>query len=156
MNNDDFSEWVAPHWTAMRRLAIRLVGLTNAEDVLQEALLRAWRRHETFDPTRGAPRAWLLAILADRAKHQRRYRPEPLDGTDALEESEGKRYLEPDIDLERAIAVLPARQYLAVNLYYFVDLPISTVAEVMGIAPGTVRATLVAARSHLRNSLKER
>jgi RNA polymerase sigma-70 factor (ECF subfamily) len=55
-----------------------------------------------------------------------------------------------DLDLERAIGRLPSRLRTAVDLYYFVDLDIATVAEVMGCAPGTVKATLHQARARLR------
>jgi len=57
---------------------------------------------------------------------------------------------DPDIDLQRAIRVLPPRQREAVDLYYFVDLDVAAIAEVMGCAPGTVRATLHQARAALR------
>jgi RNA polymerase sigma-70 factor (ECF subfamily) len=59
----------------------------------------------------------------------------------------------PDIDLERAVRTLPARQRQAVDLYYFVGLDVAGVAQVMRCAPGTVRATLHQARTALRELL---
>lgn len=55
----------------------------------------------------------------------------------------------PTYDVERAIGRLSRRQRAAVDLYYFVDLDIATVAAVMGCAPGTVKATLHQARKRL-------
>jgi RNA polymerase sigma-70 factor (ECF subfamily) len=61
---------------------------------------------------------------------------------------------EPD-DLAPLIRELPERQRLAVFLHYYADLDYHTVAEVMDISPGTVGATLSAARSALRERLTE-
>ena len=55
------------------------------------------------------------------------------------------------LDLERALTSLTRRQRTAVDLYYFTGLDVVTVAEVMGCAPGTVKATLHQARARLRD-----
>ena len=59
------------------------------------------------------------------------------------------------VDIERAISKLPARQRLAVELFYFVGLSVRDVASVMRCAEGTVKSTLAAARTSLRNVLGE-
>ena len=51
-----FGEWIRPHWPAMSRLAVRLAGPGEGEDVLQDALGLAWRKRESFDAARGAAR----------------------------------------------------------------------------------------------------
>lgn len=56
-------------------------------------------------------------------------------------------------DLQLAIEQLPERQQLAVTLSYFLDLPESEVAAVMGCRPGTVKSTLAAARAALLKHL---
>jgi RNA polymerase sigma factor (sigma-70 family) len=145
---DEFAEWVAPHSAAMHQLARRLAGRAEGEDVVQDSLVRAWRRWETFRPERGSPRSWLLAIVADQARQRRRRRPDVL--------AEGRAVsFEPDIDLERAIARLSQRQRLAVELFYFVGLGVREVAEVMGCAEGTVKSTLADARGRMRGWLDE-
>ena len=57
------------------------------------------------------------------------------------------------LDLERAVHGLPERQRLAVELFYFVGLPVDDVAAVMGCANGTVKSTLFAARQALETVL---
>ena len=145
---DEFAEGVTPHAPAMRQLAARLVGRTDGEDVVQDSLIRAWRRRETFDSERGTPRSWLLAIVADQARHRRRRKPPAF--SEAVDIS-----FEPDIDLERAIAHLADRQRLAVELHYFVGLGVKEAAQVMGCAEGTVKSTLADARARLREWLGE-
>lgn len=45
-----FERWVRPHLLAMTRLAVRVAPAGEGDDVVQEALLRAWQRWETYDP----------------------------------------------------------------------------------------------------------
>ncbi len=58
-----------------------------------------------------------------------------------------------DLDLERALHRLTARQRTAVELHYFVGLDVASIAAAMSCAPGTVKATLHQARARLRDLL---
>lgn len=148
---DGFAAWARPHVPAMHRYAARLVGVGDADDVVQEALTRAWHRRSTYDAGRGEPLPWLLAIVGDRARRMRRGRRPQLDLRDADRPVEAEL---PDVDLERAVRSLAPRQREVVDLYYFVDLDVTTIAAVLGCAPGTVRATLHQARAVLRRALE--
>lgn len=143
----EFAAWVEPHLAAMNHLAARLVHPAEREDVVQESLMRAWRRRSTYDAARGSEVGWLLAIVSDQARRRRtRMRPPVV----LLEDADGAVVdSSRDIDLERAIAQLSRRRRLAVNLHYFVGLDVATCAEVMGCAEGTVKATLHQARAQL-------
>src|SRR5829696_9686108 len=68
-----FADWVRPHLPAMARLAARLAPGADRDDVVQEALVRAWTKRRLYDPGRGSASAWLLAITADRAGKARRH-----------------------------------------------------------------------------------
>lgn len=146
----DFAAFVRPHLPAMQRLAARLVAPGDADDVVQEALVRAWRRWSTYDERRGAPGGWLLAIVADRARRHR-VRVTPPTAWPAEEHVAASEDVVPDLDLERAVLRLSGRQRTAVELYYFVGADVATCAEAMGCAEGTVRATLHQARARLRD-----
>lgn len=160
---EQFAEWVQPALLAMTRLARRLAppgsGAGDPDDVVQDALERAWRKWHQYDPERGTPTTWLLAITADRARDARRTRVRHLrvvDDTRDAPEVAGPALsadLDSDVDLERAIATLPRRQRLAVALHYFVGLGIAETAQVMGCSPGTVKSTLFDARTRLRQVL---
>lgn len=149
-----FRVWVHPHLPLMRGLARRLVG-DDAEDVVQEALVRAWRRWHLFDEGRGSAPAWLLTLTARAASRQWRTRSRhPLSLlTRSVEVGSTDVYA--NLDLRRAIDGLSARQKLAVNLFYYLDLPISEVASVMGCSEGTVKSTLSDARARLRPHLED-
>lgn len=144
---EDFESWVRPALPAVNRYAGRLVPAEDREDLVQEALERAWRRWSTYNPERGTPTAWLLAIVADRG---RRHRTRAAPRTVPVGDQPDLRAARSDVDLERAIARLTPRQQQLVDLYYFVDLDVATVAHVAGCAEGTVRATLHQARARLR------
>jgi RNA polymerase sigma factor (sigma-70 family) len=136
----------------MTNLAARMSRAGDRDDIVQEALTRAWKRRSTYDPARGSPRVWLLAIVADQARRaHRRMRLTPWVPRPAVQE----RPTAEGLDLERAISRLPNRQRLAVDLYYFVGLDVAETAAVMRCAPGTVKSTLADARAHLRRALEE-
>ncbi len=135
----------------MTHLAARLVGPTHRDDLVQEALTRAWRRWSTYDPARGSHKTWLLAIVAGEAARRRWYRRDDRYLTRSPKATDpGVR-----IDVERAVARLPKRQRLAIALYYFLDLDIDSCARVMECSPGTVKSTLHDARQRLHHYIEE-
>jgi RNA polymerase sigma-70 factor, ECF subfamily len=151
----EFAAWVEPHWSAMTGLAWRLVAASDVDDVVQEALASAWRQRDRFDPARGTPRAWLLALIADQARRSRRRGrrlPVPVDRIEPGAHEDQRI----DHELAEAVGQLSHRQRLAVELFYYVGLPVADVAEVMGCAVGTVKSTLADARGRLRNALNRR
>jgi RNA polymerase sigma-70 factor (ECF subfamily) len=134
----------------MASLASRLTSDGERDDVVQEALVRAWKKQSQYDSRRGSVRSWLLAITADQARRlRRRSRPTSFIADLIVE----VRPLEEQLDLEGAVSRLPPRQRLAVNCYYFVDLGIADTAAVMGCSPGTVKSTLADARHRLKELL---
>lgn len=150
-----FGVWVRPALLSMLRLARRLAPHADAEDVVQEALARAWRKRRTFDPNRGTPTTWLLAITADQARAARRIRLRRLRLVDERVEVPDlpQASREVDVDLEDAIARLSDRQQLAIHLHYFVGLNVEQTAAVMSCSAGTVKSTLFDARTKLRTLL---
>jgi len=148
---EQFGVWTAPHLRAMSLLAARLSSDAERDDVVQEALIRAWSKRAQFDPGRGTPSAWLLAITADQARRARRGR-RPLLGM-----LPGRvRPIDDELDLAHAITGLSGRQRLAVDCFYFVGLNVAETAAVMRCSEGTVKSTLSDARSRLRKLLEGR
>jgi RNA polymerase sigma factor (sigma-70 family) len=147
----DFLAWIDPHLPMMRRVAWRLARANDAEDVLQNAVLAAWRHRDGFDDARGTAGAWLATVTVNEARKSRRsWRPpEPIRALASGIASEVS------VDLHRAMRRLPKRQALAVQLYYYVGLPIRDIAVAMGCAEGTVKSTLAAARTALHRLLGE-
>lgn len=148
---EDFASFADPHRPEMLRLARRLSG-AEADDVVQDALVRAWRKRHLYDEARGTPRSWLLAIVAEESRRTRRRRRAT---TQLVDRAVADPSREADLDLERAIRRLAPRQRLAVELHYFIGLPVNETAAVMACAEGTVKSTLSDARRALREHLGE-
>ncbi|MEU8224469.1 sigma-70 family RNA polymerase sigma factor [Kribbella sp. NPDC048915] len=148
-----FVEWVRPHLPAMARLAGRLAVGADRDDVVQEALARAWAKRSQYDATRGTASAWLLAITADQArKAVRRMRAggASLALVDEAVTPVSRPDLDARMDVDQAIMSLSERQRLAVDCFYFADLSVADTAAVMGCSEGTVKSTLSDARNRLR------
>jgi RNA polymerase sigma-70 factor (ECF subfamily) len=155
----EFAAWVAPHLSALTAVATHQLGRNDAADVVQETLLRAWRRWNTYRPDRGSPRAWLLAILGDqlrRYRMRRRPRGEVFVADDSSAWPVISAETGPRLDLERAVRQLPKRQQQVVVLHYLADLGVQEVAGLLGISDGSVKSHLSAARDALRIALEER
>lgn len=143
----DFAAWVEPELSKMSRLAARLAPDADRDDVVQEALVRAWRKRDQYNPSRGTAATWLLAITADQARRARRMRrPFALVG----EITVPGRSLDDRVDVETAVARLSKRQKLAVDCFYFGGLSVAETAAVMRCSEGTVKSTLSDARKRLR------
>ena len=146
-----FAAWVEPELSKMSRLAARLAPDADRDDVVQEALVRAWRKRDQYDQSRGTAATWLLAITADQARRaRRRRRPFALVG----EIKVPSRSLDDRVDVEAAVARLARRQRLAVDCFYFVGLSVAETAAIMGCSEGTVKSTLSDARNRLRPMLE--
>jgi RNA polymerase sigma-70 factor (ECF subfamily) len=145
---DDFAAAVEPHLPLLGRVAGRLGPPGGREDVLQEALLRAWAHRRQYDPRKAPLLTWLVTIVANEARRApgRRRRTSPIP----VEVSVGEVVSDDRLDLEAATANLPERQRLAVDCFYYVGLSIAQTAAVMGCSEGTVKSALSDARKRLR------
>jgi RNA polymerase sigma factor (sigma-70 family) len=145
-------------------LALQLVGdRVVAEDVAQEALLRAWRHAASFDARRGTVATWVLSIVRHLAIDTLRMRrSEPVDPTrlEPLITSLGPPdspavAAEHDDDARRLrveLAGLPAEQRRAVVLAAYGGLSASEVASAEQIPLGTAKTRIRAGLRRLRTA----
>jgi RNA polymerase sigma-70 factor (ECF subfamily) len=151
LSSSEFAAWVTPHLPVLSVLAVRSVGPADAEDLVQDTLVRAWRRIETYRSDRGTPRAWLIGVLYDQARRRRLRAARNPNMPPAPAVTTPER-----IDVDRAVRALPRRQREVVTLHYLADLSVAEVASVLGISTGSVKSHLSDARSRLRAALEER
>lgn len=128
----------------------------SAEDVVQETWLRAYRKRETFRGE-GSFVGWLLAIARSVAldlnrKPTLRRQPTPVvpEGSSVAVHKVEDRLLGQGDRLRAALAELPPRQRDTVVLRILEDRSIRESAEILGVAEGTVKATLHRALHNLR------
>ena len=136
--------------------AYAVVGETEAaRDVVQEAFARALRERGRFRSD-GPLEAWLWRIVINVARDEtRRSRLAELSADELVAlASVGSDALSAH-DLRDELRSLPERQRLAVFLHYYANLPYEEVAQLLEVTPGTVGASLNAARRTLRSRIKE-
>lgn len=158
-----FEVQVLPHLDAAYRYARWLCGTgAEADDVVQEAVLRAFRG---FDALRGDARPWLLTIVrnchytAIRQRQGRRFVPlpdehDPEDGAALVATAPGPEALTISQDegrhLERMLESLPEQQREVLVLREIEDMDYREIAEVINVPIGTVMSRLARARAALR------
>jgi RNA polymerase sigma-70 factor (ECF subfamily) len=154
-----FEELVGGCLPVARGLAVRLLGnAEDAEDALQEALLKSWRG--IAGVRAGAPfRAFFLRVVFNQCADARRRRltrrthetaVAPRDESAASDRSAQRETL----GLVAAIlAELPARQQAALHLRVFEELDYRSIAAILGITARSARIYVVRARNVLRERL---
>lgn len=159
-----FDAIVVPHLDAARRLARRLMRDADvAEDVVQEASLRALRYFRTF--VGGDGRAWFLRIVRNTCYGWRQRQQPPADPFDEEQHSETRPQDDPEARLRRmddanaitqALDRLPAHFHQLLVLREFEGLSYRELAEAVGVPIGTVMSRLSRAREALRGALDTR
>jgi RNA polymerase sigma-70 factor, ECF subfamily len=157
-----FEQRVLPHLDAAYNLARWLTRNDHdAQDVVQEAVLRAYR---FFDGLRGEARPWLLAIVRNSCLTWLQVnRPADLAGFDdraaeprALEEDGPEAQFARKFDrrmLNEALAALPAQFREVLILRELEDLSYKEIARITDVPIGTVMSRLARARRLLAESL---
>lgn len=142
-------------------LALTIVGEPRgAEDIAQEALLRAWRHAAVFEPRRGSVATWLLTITRNLSIDSlRKRRAEPVDPERLLAQAAPVRELTPDeavaaLDdagrVRAAVAQLPLDQRRAVVLASLLGHTAKEISELERIPVGTAKTRVRAGMIKLR------
>lgn len=150
-DTEAFAGLTTRHRARAEALVARVVG-EEAEDVVQEALLRAYLAlPQLREPSRFG--AWLCGIALNVAKM--RVRRRALEAGLALEQPLDETVEERAMlaIVRDAVEVLPLRMREVVLLHYVEDLSCEEVAAILGTSPGAVRVRLHRAREQLREEL---
>lgn len=163
MTPKEFARLAEPHLGVIHRMARRLTRTrADAEDLAQEALIRAFERRSSLRET-GRMRGWLLATM--RNLHLNKIRDEKphllvlgeTSGTPAEPRGDLERELQDRVlsdELLLALRELPSEQSEALWLRAVEGLSYEEVAEAMGTPVGTVRSRLSRARAAMMDSLE--
>lgn len=149
------------HLDAVFRYALRLTkNHSQAEDLTQDTMLRAWRKMSALREPQAA-KVWLLRIATNLWTDQlRRKKKQPLlliDPPPDRQPTITKKLIHQE-NIAAALAAmdeLPERQRQVMHLITVEQLNQQETADVLGICPAAVKASLSMARKHLRNQLQE-
>jgi RNA polymerase sigma-70 factor (ECF subfamily) len=139
-----------------RGYALALTMLNDrpaAEDALQEASIKAWRKLPTLRD-RSAIEPWFLSIVANQCRSVRRHRwwsvlkfPELRDNSSAQEQDASP------LDLDRALGRLSPEERLPLLLHFYMDMTFEQVGQVAGISMTAARSRIYRALDRLRLDL---
>lgn len=150
---DGFSEFVATRGLSLQRTAMLLTHQqASAEDLVQTALVKAWRRWSTIDQ----PEAYVRRIMMHEFASDRRRRWSGEVPTERIPDpgamSDPAEVVADHHDLAAALATLPPRQRAVVVLRYFHDYTERQAAETLGVSVGAVKSQTARALAALRVS----
>lgn len=157
-----FTILVDRHLQPCLRFATRMLGGPHdAEDVTQEALLRAYRALATYDPSNSF-RTWLFAILVNRCRtsllQRNRYVRRVVTDEAALQtavSSDEATATELRIEIERAVAMLEPDQREAFLLKHVEQLGYDEMAAVTGAGVSALKMRVKRACERLQELLGE-
>src|SRR6202158_4054380 len=140
-----FDELVGPLIGQAFRLAFGMLhDRAAAEDAVQEAAGRSWRKMNNLRP--GNPiRPWFLAIVANQCRTPMRARWWSVLRVEGIEGSESAAFEDRVVrgaDLRAALRKLGTDQREVLVLRYYLDLPLEEVAAITGVRVGTVKSRI--------------
>jgi RNA polymerase sigma-70 factor (sigma-E family) len=157
MDRSDFDRFVAENTNGLLRTAYLIVGdLPEAEDLLQEALLkvaRRWPKVRRMDHPAGYARRILVNLALDGGVKRSRRRSE-LSGGELPETVAPVASIDTHDELHAALAALPPRQRAVLVLRYYLDLPEVEVAAALDCSLGTVKSTASRGLARLERTLR--
>jgi RNA polymerase sigma-70 factor, ECF subfamily len=157
-DRDAFATLIHPLLDAAYRLAaVMLNDRSGAEDAVQEASIKAWRKLGQLRGDETSMRPWFLSIVANECRMVRRQRwwsvlkladprPDPPADTVSSELSS---------DLKAAVLRLDPQERLPLALFFYLDMPIGEVARALGVSEAAARARVYRAAHRLRADLTE-
>lgn len=147
------SEIYKRRYARFLRVAEAIVGDVDlARDAVQDAFVRLIRSRQAFR-SEGSLDGWVWRTVVNTARNMRRDTSRHSAG-DLLVETSANGHVV-DAEVRALLASLPERQRLVLYLRYYADLDYRSIAQVLGIQPGTVGATLNQAHSAMKRLFKE-
>ncbi|WP_077488934.1 sigma-70 family RNA polymerase sigma factor [Sinomonas mesophila] len=160
MDEDAVAALYRDHGAALRRFARGAVGSEQAEDIVQEAIIRVWRQGP---PDASSLRAYLyrtvrnLIVDQHRRAERRPHAVAPLgeDGFDAVADGEPMQELVDRVVMEEALARITPEHRQALIAVHYRRLSVAEAARELGVPRGTVKSRCFYGLRSLRAALDE-
>lgn len=153
MDYNDYSRAVKRNSKRIYLLALSYMKNTfDAEDILQDVFLKLWKTDKSFQSEEHIDK-WLTINCISRCKDYFRL---PFWGKTSNIDEITAGYSENNIwktDIINSIMSLPQKERLVVHLFYYEDMQINEIAEILHTNTSTVKTRLLRARKHLKEKL---
>jgi len=144
-----FEELVRAHAADMYRYAYWLArDRQQAEDIVQEALLRGWRAFPRLREA-AAAKSWLFSIVRNEFLRARGAAPPPAESLDGVDLPDQRQELF-GVEMREALLALPASYAEPLALQILGGFTCKEIADMIGITEGAVMTRLTRARQALR------
>ena len=155
MDKARFTAAVRRYQNMVYRTALHALGSPqDADDAVQEAFLRLFRHQEAFDGEEHL-RRWLLRVTVNCCRdmlkspwRRRRVSWEEIPETPVFDRPE-------QAALYREVMALPEKYRTVLNLFYYEELSVREIGELLGLGASTVTTRLARARARLKERLGE-
>lgn len=159
MTEEKMESLIDLHGTHLLRLCtLYLKDRVLAEDALQDTFVRAWEKYDTFQG-RASEKTWLTTIAVNVCKNYLRspwnQRVNVTDLTELVGET-ADAYSQADshMDVMNAVLALKERYRVVILLYYYEELSVKEIADMLSSKEATVLTRLKRAREHLAKAIK--
>jgi RNA polymerase sigma-70 factor (ECF subfamily) len=125
----------------------------DVEDVVQDAMIRAWRHASSCRSEDPLP--WLLTIARREVFRRRTAVTEPVEESAVTADLAYSPDADVRLGLRQSLAALPPRDQVLLRLRYELDLTQPAIAEIMGTPEGTTKVQLHRARNRLKIQLED-
>jgi RNA polymerase sigma-70 factor (ECF subfamily) len=153
-DSDSFATLIEPLLDpAFRLAAVMLADRSAAEDAVQEASIKAWRKLKQLRGDVGSLKPWFLSIVANECRMTRRTRWWSVVRMPQVPGAEQGSSSAMSSDLHTALMRLSSDERLPLVLHFYLDLPLDEVARTLGVSPSAAKSRIYRAAKRLRSDL---
>ncbi|MDE5985502.1 MAG: sigma-70 family RNA polymerase sigma factor [Eubacterium sp.] len=150
MRNDEYIKAVKRNSNRLYLIALSyLQNHHNAEDVMQDTLLKLWKTNKVFSDDEHMDK-WLTITCVHKCKDH--FKSPFVKSNVALDEAKELYTFDTikNYDVFNAIMSLSQKERIVVHLFYYEDMQINEIAEIIKSKPSAVKTRLHRARTHLK------
>jgi RNA polymerase sigma-70 factor, ECF subfamily len=153
---DSFAVLIAPLLEPAYRLAaVMLADRSSAEDAVQEASIKAWRKLRQLRGDLKSLRPWFLSIVANECRMAKRQRWWSVVKVAEVPASSRGPEQGARSDLHQALLKLSLDERLPLVLHFYLDLPVDEVAQALHVSPAAAKSRIYRAARRLRSDLTQ-
>ena len=153
MTNDEYIKAVKRNSNRLYLIALSyLQNHYDAEDAMQDTLLKLWKTNKVFSNDEHMDK-WLTITCIHKCKD--RFKSPFVKNTVSLDEAKELYTFDSikSLDVFNAVMSLPKKERLAVHLFYYEDMSVNEISEILKCKPSAIKTRLCRARNQLKEIL---